>query len=268
MRCWDVFKSDHSGETDSLPHSSVTSEDEEVIQSSESENGTVLVDDLNDLLNADTTRVSHEKSCVSERSNAISETDTVTLHDILNQADGSLVQTTSGDTSEDMRTSSSTTHLPSSSKEIIHMLIDMDNANYSKEPVKTTEAQSVVKELEEITPTTCFDSYSVSDLLKLCESYRDRVLQSGKSEDVEILLNINTVLVNLSFQYRPFQQSYQTHRRTFQRVLPNHVISFSPISRRFESSHSRRLSNHRATSIGGEQSRNQSRYLGSKYRRH
>ena len=198
---------DHSGEINSVAHSSVTSEDEEVIQSSESENGTVLVDDLNDLLNADTTRVSHEKSCVSERSNVISETDTLTLHDILNQADGSLVQTTSRDTSEDMRASSSTTHLPSSSKEIIHMLIDMDNANYSKETAKATEIKSVVKELEEITPTTCFDSYSVSDLLKLCESYRDRVLQSGKSEDVEILLNINTVRVDFLFQHRHYRRS-------------------------------------------------------------
>lgn len=207
MRYRSASNSDHSGETDLQAHPSVTSEDEEVIQSSESENGTILVDDLNDLLNADTTRVSHEKSCVSERSNAISETDTLTLHDILNQADGSLVPATSGDTSEDMRTSSSTTHLPSSSKEIIHMLIDMDNANYSKEAPKPTEEQPVVKELEEITPTTCFDSYSVSDLLKLCESYRSRVLQSGKSEDVEILLNINTVHLSIKFQSRPFRRS-------------------------------------------------------------
>ena len=60
MRYRSASNSDHSGETDLQAHPSVTSEDEEVIQSSESENGTILVDDLNDLLNADTTRVSHE----------------------------------------------------------------------------------------------------------------------------------------------------------------------------------------------------------------
>lgn len=260
--------SDHSGETNSVAHSSVPSEDEEVIKSSESENGTVLVDDLNDLLNADTTRVSHEKSCISERSNAISETDTMTLHDILNQADGSLVPTTSGDTSEDMRASSSTTHLPSSSKEIIHMLIDMDNANYSKETAKAMETKSFVKELEEITPTTCFDSYSVSDLLKLCESYRDRVLQSGKSEDVEILLNINTVRTFQLFQCRPYRQSYQTHQKTLPRDHPIHVFSFSSYSHRFESSDPRGLSHRRAASIGCEQGGDEGGHLGSQHGRH
>lgn len=138
----------------------------------------------------------------------------------------------------------------------------MDNANYSKETAKAMETKSFVKELEEITPTTCFDSYSVSDLLKLCESYRDRVLQSGKSEDVEILLNINTVRTFQLFQCRPYRQSYQTHQKTLPRDHPIHVFSFSSYSHRFESSDPRGLSHRRAASIGCEQGGRRRRTLG------
>lgn len=164
-----------------------------------SESETNLVDDLNELLDANVTRISPEH--VSEPPHISSDLDTMTLHDILNRADTTLVRE-SECTVDDQRTSSSTTRLPSSSKEIINMLIDIDNANYSKPPLspsspseETVDIRTLTStgETDEITPTTCFDGYSSEELLKLCEVYRERVLKSSKHEDMEILLNINSV---------------------------------------------------------------------------
>ena len=164
-----------------------------------SESETNLVDDLNELLDANVTRISPEH--VSEPPHISSDLDTMTLHDILNRGDTTLVRE-SECTVDDQRTSSSTTRLPSSSKEIINMLIDIDNANYSKPPLspsspseETVDIRTLTStgETDEITPTTCFDGYSSEELLKLCEVYRERVLKSSKHEDMEILLNINSV---------------------------------------------------------------------------
>lgn len=166
-----------------------------------SESETNLVDDLNELLDANVTRMS--VGHVSELPHTSSDLDTMTLHDILNRADTTVARE-SEFTVDDQRTSSSTTRLPSSSKEIINMLIDIDNANYSKPlPSPSSPSEETVDirtltgttETEEITPTTCFDGYTSAELLKLCEMYRERVLKLGKHEDVEILLNINSVWI-------------------------------------------------------------------------
>lgn len=184
-----------------------SSEEEQLKRSSEesavvSESETNLVDDLNELLDANVTRISPEN--VSEPPPISSDLDTMTLHDILNRADTTLVRE-SECTIDDQRTSSSTTRLPSSSKEIINMLIDIDNENYSKQPSsplspaeETVDIQPMANsgETDELTPTTCFDRFSSDELLKLCEVYRERVLTSSKHEDMEILLNINSVRVS------------------------------------------------------------------------
>ena len=113
------------------------------------------------------------------------------------------------------------------------MLIDIDNANYSKKE-EEEESPSIIKrdprlsdtvissnpfpasskprlqpipedapevrvpststkQEETITPNTCFDGYSSSELMALCAKYKKRVIDEGRSEDVEILLNINSV---------------------------------------------------------------------------
>ena len=55
-----------------------------------SESETNLVDDLNELLDANVTRISPEH--VSEPPHISSDLDTMTLHDILNRADTTLVR--------------------------------------------------------------------------------------------------------------------------------------------------------------------------------
>ena len=180
-----------------------------------------------------------------------SETDTMTLQDILNHADTTFVARESGVEINDTRVSSSTSQsrLPSLSKDIITMLIDMDNENYSKNPEeessslspshfekdprlsdtvissfppqfskpkdsdsspreeKTVQAskqtenrtsltQTVsISSEDSITPNTCFSSYTSDQLVQLSEKYKNLVVELGRHEDVEILLNINSVFL-------------------------------------------------------------------------
>lgn len=221
-----------------------------------SESETNLVDDLNKILKEDDSLLSESqttKSFVKDQTTHLthSETDTETLQDVLNQADTTILPRESVlETNETIACSSnSQSRLPSMSKEIIDMLIDMDNANYSKNPdesgcsmspsklpkdprlsdtvISSSLPPSVVKfkeqsvtnkedEKEEkgtvdaenttkltntisisseesITPNTCFSSYSADQLVQLSEKYKNLVVEQGKHEDIEILLNINSV---------------------------------------------------------------------------
>lgn len=119
------------------------------------------------------------------------------------------------------------------------MLIDIDNANYSKKeeeeespsiierdpvfptlsfpvtrfqlhrslvfnpfpktPLRRGVPSTSTKQEETITPNTCFDGYSSSELMALCAKYKKRVIDEGRSEDVEILLNINSVGASPAF---------------------------------------------------------------------
>lgn len=155
-----------------------------------------------------------------------SDIDTLTLQDILNRADTTFVAPNTSHLS-DTRVSSDNTNqsrLPSISKNIISILIDMDNANYGKKEEEESIISSDVEKdprlsqtvitgadpmnmeedsldiitsdiQEEITPNTCFEGYSDEQLSQLCKKYKDRVMQDGATEDMEILLNINTVRI-------------------------------------------------------------------------
>lgn len=221
-----------------------------------SESETNLVDDLNKILKEDDSLLSESqttKSFVKDQTTHLthSETDTETLQDVLNQADTTILPRESVlETNETIACSSnSQSRLPSMSKEIIDMLIDIDNANYSKNPdesgcsmspsklpkdprlsdtvISSSLPPSVVKfkeqsvtnkedEKEEkgtvdaenttkltntisisseesITPNTCFSSYTADQLVQLSEKYKNLVVEQGKHEDIEILLNINSV---------------------------------------------------------------------------
>ena len=174
-----------------------------------------LVDDLNKILKEDDSLLSETqttKSLVIDKAvpSANSETDVETLQDVLNQADTTILPRESVLETNDtiVSSSNSQSRLPSMSKDIINMLIDIDNANYSKndkkeepkeEPVvdaentaKLTQTISISSE-ESITPNTCFSSYTADQLVQLSEKYKNLVLEQGKHEDVEILLNINSV---------------------------------------------------------------------------
>lgn len=168
-----------------------------------------------------------------------SDADTLTLQDILNRDDTTFIGTNEsiGGSNEIHSNGDNTnqSRMPSLSKNIISMLIDMDNENYSKKTEgelvdKTTEeiedsrlSQTIISEgtynpsakkdntffsedtvdlasqlrngvmHEEINPTTCFDNYTDEELSKLCTFYKNRVMHDGTSEDMEILLNINSV---------------------------------------------------------------------------
>ena len=221
-----------------------------------SESETNLVDDLNKILKEDDSLLSESqttKSFVKDQTTHLthSETDTETLQDVLNQADTTILPRESVlETNETIACSSnSQSRLPSMSKEIIDMLIDIDNANYSKNPdelgcsmspsklpkdprlsdtvissslppsvlkfkeqsvtnkedqkeekgtvdaentTKLTNTISISSE-ESITPNTCFSSYTADQLVQLSEKYKNLVVEQGKHEDIEILLNINSV---------------------------------------------------------------------------
>ena len=197
-----------------------------------------MVDDLNKILDDSGSRVesSHEPSIAIGEPVTHSDFDTMTLQDILNRADTTFVCRESTVGTSDTHSSAPNTNqsrLPSLSKEIIGMLIDIDNANYSKKeeeeespsiierdprlsdtvissnpfpasskprlqpiPEDTPDARvpsTSTKQEETITPNTCFDGYSSSELMALCAKYKKRVIDEGRSEDVEILLNINSV---------------------------------------------------------------------------
>lgn len=221
-----------------------------------SESETNLVDDLNKILKEDDSLLSESqttKSFVKDQTTHLthSETDTETLQDVLNQADTTILPRESVlETNETIACSSnSQSRLPSMSKEIIDMLIDIDNANYSKNPdesecsmspsklskdprlsdtvISSSLPPSVVKFKEQsvtnkedqkeekgtvdaenttkltntisisseesITPNTCFSSYTADQLVQLSEKYKNLVVEQGKHEDIEILLNINSV---------------------------------------------------------------------------
>lgn len=221
-----------------------------------SESETNLVDDLNEILKEDDSLLSESqttKSFVKDQTTHLthSETDTETLQDVLNQADTTILPRESVlETNETIACSSnSQSRLPSMSKEIIDMLIDIDNANYSKNPdesgcsmspsklpkdprlsdtvISSSLPPSVVKFKEQsvtnkedqkeekgvadaenttkltntisisseesITPNTCFSSYTADQLVQLSEKYKNLVVEQGKHEDIEILLNINSV---------------------------------------------------------------------------
>ena len=228
-----------------------------------------LVDDLNKILKEDDSLLSESqttKSFVNDKTTHLthSETDTETLQDVLNQADTTILPRESVlETNETVACSSnSQSRLPSMSKEIIDMLIDIDNANYSKNPdssessmspsklpkdprlsdtvissslppsvakfkeqnvakkeepkeeqgggggvvdaentTKLTNTISISSE-ESITPNTCFSSYTADQLVQLSEKYKNLVVEQGKHEDVEILLNINSVF-RIDFYSRP-----------------------------------------------------------------
>lgn len=214
-----------------------------------------LVDDLNKILKEDDSLLSETqttKSLVIDKAvpSANSETDVETLQDVLNQADTTILPRESVLETNDtiVSSSNSQSRLPSMSKDIINMLIDIDNANYSKNPdesmsslspsqlpkdprlsdtvissslppflvkpkdqsvdkkeepkeepvvdaentAKLTQTISISSE-ESITPNTCFSSYTADQLVQLSEKYKNLVLEQGKHEDVEILLNINSV---------------------------------------------------------------------------
>ena len=57
---------------------------------------------------------------------------------------------------------------------------------------KLTNTISISSE-ESITPNTCFSSYTADQLVQLSEKYKNLVVEQGKHEDIEILLNINSV---------------------------------------------------------------------------
>ncbi|KAK8824080.1 hypothetical protein WA556_003405 [Blastocystis sp. ATCC 50177/Nand II] len=212
-------------------------EEEETAYVSEGE--TNLVDDLNKILDDSGSRVesSHEPSIAIGEPVTHSDFDTMTLQDILNRADTTFVCRESTVGTSDTHSSAPNTNqsrLPSLSKEIIGMLIDIDNANYSKKE-EEEESPSIIerdprlsdtvissnpfpasskprlqpipedapevrvpststKQEETITPNTCFDGYSSSELMALCAKYKKRVIDEGRSEDVEILLNINSAI--------------------------------------------------------------------------
>ena len=186
----------------------------------ENENESNLVEDLNRILENES-----QASTVTSASKIHSDIDTLTLQDILNRADTTFIApNTSMVQSNDTHTSESKnqSRLPSISKNIISMLIDMDNANYNDqeespsiidipnqrdprlsqtiisgtEPMRIEEDSiDLLDKLEEITPTTCFSSYSDEHLAFLCKHYKERVMKNGTTEDMEILLNINSVVV-------------------------------------------------------------------------
>lgn len=210
-------------------------ESEESVYISDGESN--LVENLNRILDGES-RVSIQ--CNSSKIH--SDVDTLTLQDILNRDDTTFIGTnesiggsneihSNGDNANQSR-------MPSLSKNIISMLIDMDNENYSKKTAdgstgKTIEekedsrlSQTVISDgayipsakkdntffsedtvdlasqlrngvmHEEINPTTCFDNYTDEELSKLCTFYKNRVMHDGSSEDMEILLNINSVLIS------------------------------------------------------------------------
>ena len=57
---------------------------------------------------------------------------------------------------------------------------------------KLTNTISISSE-ESITPNTCFSSYTADQVVQLSEKYKNLVVEQGKHEDIEILLNINSV---------------------------------------------------------------------------
>ena len=186
---------------------------------------------------------SHEPSIATGDPTTHSDVDTMTLQGILNQEDTTFVCRESAAGTSDTHSSAAKTNqsrLPSISKEIITMLIDIDNENYSKKeeeekspsiiehdsrlsdtvissnpfpaspkhplqpiPKDTPESSAIpvanAKSEEIITPNTCFDNRSSSELMCLCAKYKKRVIEGGKSEDVEILLNINSVGISPLF---------------------------------------------------------------------
>lgn len=199
------------------------------------------MDDLNKILDDSGSRVepSHEPSIAVGDPITHSDFDTMTLQDILNRADTTFVcpegVTGASGASETPETHPSMTtanqsRLPSLSKEIIGMLIDIDNANYGKKdeeeepsmvierdprlsdtlisshpPARqsvsstadnTLDLSTVPKHAyeETITPNTCFDNYSSEELMALCAKYKKLVIEGNRSEDVGVLLNINSVL--------------------------------------------------------------------------
>lgn len=215
-----------------------------------------LVDDLNKILKEDDSLLSESqttKSFYNDKTthSTHSETDMATLQDVLNHADTTILPRESVLETNETIVSSSTSQsrLPSMSKDIINMFIDIDNANYNKNPDESTcsmspsqfqkdprlsdtvissslppflakskeksvdeteekregsvvDAENTTKLIntisisseESITPNTCFSSYTADQLVQLSEKYKNLVVEQGKHEDVEILLNINSVL--------------------------------------------------------------------------
>ena len=75
------------------------------------------------------------------------------------------------------------------------VVVDAENTT------KLTNTISISSE-ESITPNTCFSSYTADQLVQLSEKYKNLVVEQGKHEDVEILLNINSVF-RIDFYSRP-----------------------------------------------------------------
>ena len=158
-----------------------------------------------------------QTTALESTSHTQSDIDTLTLQDILNR-DQTFVLPTSNNNNEfsevDVRASieTNTSRLPSISKNIIPLLIDMDNEKYQK---KEESDESLVDEgnnrtsglektmistsnfksirLEEITPSTCFDFVTDEELQRLVVIYQEKVMKEENNEDMEILLNINEV---------------------------------------------------------------------------
>ena len=118
-----------------------------------------MVDDLNKILDDSGSRVesSHEPSIAIGEPVTHSDFDTMTLQDILNRADTTFVCRESTVGTSDTHSSAPNTNqsrLPSLSKEIIGMLIDIDNANYSKKE-EEEESPSIINAIP-VFPTLSF----------------------------------------------------------------------------------------------------------------
>ena len=166
----------------------------------------------------------------------------MTLQDVLKRDDSTFIAPNEslGNINDVQGSSENTSQsrLPSLSKNIISMLIDIDNEKYGKPEEKhdsletdsdnnliptmpeNRHSQTILSEntirineklrnsedtldlavhqqqrrqSDEITPATCFDNYADDELYKLCSIYKERVQQGNNKEDIDILLNINSV---------------------------------------------------------------------------
>ena len=159
-----------------------------------------------------------QTTALESASHTQSDIDTLTLQDILNRDQTFVLPTSNNNefSEVDVRASIETnaSRLPSISKNIIPLLIDMDNENYRK---KEESDESFVDEgdirtsglektmisasnfrsirLDEINPTTCFDFVTDDELQRLVAIYQEKVMKEENKEDMEILLNINEVYI-------------------------------------------------------------------------
>ena len=183
-----------------------------------------------------------QSSFIRSSSQIHSDIDTLTLQDVLKRDDTTFIAPNEslGNINDVPGSSENTSQsrLPSLSKNIISMLIDIDNENYGKpeekhdsleagsdsnliptipdnrhshtilsentirinEKLRNSEDtldlavhQQQSRQSDVITPATCFDQYADNELYRLCSIYKERVQQENNKEDIDILLNINSV---------------------------------------------------------------------------